>query len=336
VPGLRQLGVEPIVATLRHRGPHFEELRAQGVATVFVGMRSRSDLTGLVRAYRLWRRRPDVVFSSSVDAQVIGQLVARRAGARHVTAEHGGVGIPRTFHRRALVRLVAPRVDRVVAVSVTQLPELRALGFVPDRIRVIPNGIPPPVPTRPRAEVRAELGASPETVVALLVATLRPEKRAARFVEALTSARRREPSLLGVVAGGGPELEHVHTLAAAAPEAVRVLGQRDDIPDLIAAADLVCLASSFEGLPLTVLEAMALGRPVVATAVGGVPEAVGEAGWLVPPGDDDALADALVAAARDPVRRQDAGERARERYRARYSLGRMVERYAELLDELTR
>jgi len=303
---------------------------------VFVGMRSRSDPAGLARAYALWRLRPDVVFSSSVDAQVIGQLVARRAGARHVTAEHGGVGIPRTFHRRLLVRLVAPRVDAVVAVSASQLPELRALGFPGERIHVIANGIPVPAPARSRDDVRAELGAGPDNVIALLVAALRPEKRAGRFVEAVLAARRREPNLVGVVAGSGPELAHVRALAAEAPEAVRVLGQRHDVPDLIEAADVVCLASAFEGLPMTVLEAMALARPLVATAVGGVPEAAGDGGWLVPPGDDEALADALVAAARDPDARRAAGEAGRARYLEHYSLERMVESYSELLDRLTR
>src|SRR5262249_59987651 len=99
---------------------------------------------GLAGAYRLGRFRPDVVFTSSVDAQVVGQLIAVRADARHVTAEHGGAGIPRAFHRRLLVRLVAPRVDRVVAVSESQLREVRGLGFPPGRARVIPNGKPAP------------------------------------------------------------------------------------------------------------------------------------------------------------------------------------------------
>jgi glycosyltransferase involved in cell wall biosynthesis len=332
VPELQRRGIDPVVAALRHRGTHFDELRSRGVATVFVAMRSRFDLLGLVRAYRLWRLRPDVVFTSSVDAQAIGQLVALRAGARHVTAEHGGAGVPRALHRRLLVRLVAPRVDAIVAVSESQVPELLDLGFARDRIRVIPNGIPPPAPSRTRDAVRAELAAEPGDVVALLVATLRPEKRADRFVAAVLAAHVRDPRLYGVVAGGGPELERIRSAAAAAPEIVRVLGERSDVPDLIEGADLVCLTSTFEGLPLVVLEAMAVGRPVVATAVGGIPEAVGDGstGWLVPPGDDEALADALVAAAGAGARRAAMGDAARQHFRERYSLERMIDAYAEL------
>ena len=333
VPELQRRGIDPVVAALRHRGPHFEELRARGVPTVFVAMRSRFDLLGLARAYRLWRLRPDVVFTSSVDAQAIGQLIAYRARARHVTAEHGGAGIPRAFHRRSLVRLVAPRVDAVVAVSESQLPELLGLGFARDRIHVIPNGIPPPTASRTRDAVRAELGAEPGHVIALLIATLRPEKRADRFVAAVVAAHARESRLRGVVVGGGPELARVRRAAAAAPDVVHVLGERSDVPDLIEGADLVCLASAFEGLPLVVLEAMALGRPVVATAVGGIPEAVvdGSTGWLVPPGDDGAFADALAAAADAASRRAAMGEAARKHFRERYSLERMIDAYAVLL-----
>jgi len=323
------------VATLRHRGPHFEALGRLGVETSFAGLRSRVDLRGIARAYRLWRLRPLVVLTSSVDAQVIGHLVAARAGVPHVTTEHGGAGLPRAFHRRLLVRAVAPRVERVVAVSPTQVDELRRLGYRPERIAVIPSGIPEPSPVRPRETVRAELGVGGDDVLALLVATLRPEKRADLFVEAVRRAHGREPRLLGAVAGGGPQLEQVRRLAAA-DGIVRVLGERADVADLIRAADVVCLTSAFEGLPVAVLEAMALSRPVVATRVGGLPDAVadGRTGVLVPPGDPASFADALVALARAQDRRRTLGETARSVYLERYTVEAMVGRYLDLLAPL--
>jgi glycosyltransferase involved in cell wall biosynthesis len=336
VPELQRRGFEATVAALRHRGPNYESLQADGVPTTFVGMRSRTDVRGLARAYRLWTLKPDVVFSSSVDAQVIGTVLAARARARHVTAEHGGAGLPRALHRRLLTRAVAPRVDRVVAVSESQLPELRALRYPASRIRVIPNGIPPPSPGRSREAIRADLGLGEEDVAALLVATLRQEKRADRFVDAVLRAHEQEPTVRGIVAGGGPELELVRERAEAAPGIVRVLGHRSDVADLIEAADVVCLTSEYEALPMSLLEAMALARPIVATAVGGVPEAVGDAGWLVPLGDEGGLAAALVSAARSPAERRTRGEAARRRYDESYALARMVDAYAELLDELAR
>ncbi|HEU5243435.1 MAG TPA: glycosyltransferase family 4 protein [Gaiellaceae bacterium] len=336
LPELRSLGFDLDVATLRHRGPNFEALERQGLRMHFIGMHSRLDLRGLARAYRLWRLRPDIVFTSSVDAQVLGRLVAARAGAAHITVEHGGAGLPRSLHRRMLVRGVAPRIDRVVAVSATQLDELRTLGFRADRITVIPNGIPAPVPARPREGVRAELGLAEDEVLALLVATLRPEKRADLFVEAVRRAYGREPRLRGVIAGGGPELERVRSLAAQEPGVVSVLGERDDVPDLIAAADVVCLTSTFEGLPMTVLEAMALSRPVVASKVGGIPDAItdGRTGLLIPTGDSEAFADALVVLTSDPDLRRSMGEAAQIDYRQRYTLETMAERYGEVLGAL--
>lgn len=336
LPELRARGFDPYVATLRHRGPHFEALERQGIRTQFVGMRSRLDLPGIVRAYRLWRMKPDIVFTSSIDAQVLGELVALRAGAPHVTVEHGGAGLPRARHRRLLLRAVAPRVNRVVAVSATQLDELQRLGYRGERITVIPNGIPPPVPSRPRDAVRAELGLAEDDVLALLVATLRPEKRADVFLEAVRRAHSREPRLRGAIAGGGPQLERVRSLAGKTPGVVRVLGERGDVPDLIAAADLVCLTSTAEGLPLTILEAMALSRPVVATRVGGIPDAVtdGRTGTLVPAGDTDAFAEALVQLARDPALRRTMGEAAGADYRERFTLAAMSEQYGEVLSAL--
>lgn len=335
VPALRARGFATEVATLRHRGRHYEELLAAGIPMTFVGMRSRMDVPGLVRAYRLWRRRPNIVFSSGIDAQVVGHAVALRSGAGHVTVEQGGAGIPRSLHRRLLARLVAPRIDRVVAVTSTQIDELAALGFPRDRITIIPNATPRPSTSRSRQEMRAELGLEDADVVALFLATLRPEKRVELFLEAVLRARREEPRLRAVVAGGGPQLELVRELAAASPEAVCVLGERSDVGNLLEASDFLCMTSSFEGVPLSVVEAMSLGRPVVAMRVGGLVELVddGRTGRLTPPGDVDAFARALVEVAREPPEaRRALGEAAREDFERRYTLERMVDSYAELLE----
>jgi glycosyltransferase involved in cell wall biosynthesis len=324
------------VATLRHQGRHFAALRREGVETSFVGLRSRADLVGIARAYRLWRLQPDVVVTSSVDAQMIGHLVATRARAPHVTLEHGGPGLPRALHRRLLVRAVAPRVACAVAVSRTQVGELVRLGFRGERIAVIPNGIPEPAPQRAREAVRAELGVGCDDVLVLLVATLRPEKRAGLFVEVVRRAHAQEPRLRGAVAGGGPQLAHVRSLAAASGGIVSVLGERDDVADLMAAADVVCLTSAVEGLPVTALEAMALSRPLLASRVGGLADAVadGSTGMLVAPEDVAGFADALVALAKAPERRRAMGEAARRAYLERYTLSSMLDRYVDLLAPL--
>jgi len=335
-PGLTSRGFDVEVATLKERGRFFDEIRRAGVETTHLGLRSRLDVRGSVRAYRLWRRRPDIVLTQGLDAHVLGHAVARRARAAHVAIEQGGPGLPRSRERRLLLRLVAPRVDAVVAVSSSQEAELRELGYRPDVIHVIANASDEPVPARTRAVVRQELGLGERDVVVLLAAALRPEKRADVFVDALTLARDRNPDVRGVVAGGGPLLGDIRRQAGSAGDAVLVLGERADIADLMSAADVVCLSSDVEGVPLAALEAMALGCPLVATAVGGLREIVvpGRTGLLVPPNDFRALSEAVLELADDPSLRSELGAHARERFRANYHADQMIARYGGLLGRL--
>jgi glycosyltransferase involved in cell wall biosynthesis len=332
-PGLKSRGFDVEVATLKERGRFFDEIGEAGVETTHLGLRSRTDLRGSLRAYRLWRRHPDVVLTQGLDSHVLGHAVARRARAAHVAIEQGGPGLPRSRERRALLRVVAPRVDAVVAVSSSQEPELRRLGYRAEAIHVIPNASHEPVPSRAPGVVREELGLGEDDVVVLLPAALRPEKRADVFVDALALARRRDARVRGVVAGGGPLLRDIRERARSADGAVLVLGERSDIADLMSAVDVVCLSSDVEGIPLAALEAMALGRPLVATAVGGLRELVvpGRTGLLVPRDDPGALSRAVLELAHDPALRSRLGDEGRDRFRRGYHADQMIERYGDLL-----
>ncbi|MEZ5178481.1 MAG: glycosyltransferase [Acidimicrobiales bacterium] len=162
---------------------------------------------------------------------------------------------------------------------------------------------PTPVVRRTAAEVRAELGIGPDDPLVVLVGRLHPQKDVATLVEAAT---RLDPAVQVVVVGEGPqrgELEQLvrrHGLEAR----VHLVGERADATDHQAAADVVVMCSVWEGFGLVVAEALALARPVVATAVGPVPEMVidGETGRLVPPSDPEALAGAIADLLADPVR----------------------------------
>ncbi len=334
--GLRDRGFEPYVATLRQRGRYFEELRSAGITSVFVDMRSRWDVRGALRAYRLARIQPDVVLSHSIDADLLGRLIASRLGVPHVAIEQGGVGIPRGRHRTVLVRLMAPHADRVVAVSPTQFPDLLRLGYRSDRIRVIPNGVAGHQPRHSRERTREELGLEPGDVVAALVASLRPEKRPDVFVDAIVRARRHDRRIHGLVVGGGALRAAVEERARAAGHGVHLLGERADVPDLMVAADAVCLSSDVEGLPLAVVEAMSLAKPVISTDVGGLRDAVvpGKTGWLVPRRDPEAYAAALLELAADADRARRFGEEGRKRFEERFTAEAMSDRYAELLLEV--
>ena len=168
------------------------------------------------------------------------------------------------------------------------------------------------------------------------MAGLRPEKRVDLFIHAVGAARRENPDVGGYVAGEGRERERLEPLAAA--NGVTLLGARRDVLGLVAAAGAVCLPSEAEALPMSILEAMALARPVVATNVGGTADQVvdGETGHLVPAGDTAAVTRALLALAADPKAAGRMGAAGRLRQRERFTGEAMVDGYEQAFEEAVR
>jgi glycosyltransferase involved in cell wall biosynthesis len=299
-------------------------------------MRNRTDCAGLRRALRLSDWKPDIVVTASVLGHAVGHLLARKARALHIASEHSSTPqAAERLGRDPMRRLVARRADGVIAVTERQMPYLAKLGYRLDRIRVVWNGISDVRARGKRNDIRAELGLRDDDFVAGLVASLRPEKRADLFVEAVSRAHAVDPKIRGFIAGGGPELGRIRELAATSNGAVQVLGDRSDVPDLMIAADAVCLTSDAEALPMVVLEAMALGCPVIATNVGGIPDLVvqGETGVLIPPGDVEALVRTLLDCAAQPERLETYAARARERQRQFFTRDRMVREYGKVFRE---
>lgn len=182
---------------------------------------------------------------------------------------------------RIPARVIVGRADAAVAVS-------ERIGRLFPGSRVVPPAVDPlPFPKRPRQEVRDELRTPRDAVVALALARLHPDKRLDVFVEAV-----RRSGAVGWLAGRGPDRERLQALARGTP--VRFLGHRDDVPDLLAAADVLAMPSRGEGYPIAAVEAITAHRPVVATRVGAIPEIVGDAGLLVDPDDPDAFGRALT------------------------------------------
>lgn len=335
VPRLRERGAEVGIVCLAGGGPYVAALSARGVPVTVLHLRRRSDPRGLRRALGFASPRPDVVVSRGVSAQLVGAAIARRAWSPHVLNEHtpvraDGSLVPARRHQRALTRLVAGRVDAVIAVTERQRAPLAALGYRPDRIRVVANGIfdSDIAGVRPSPELEGD------GFAALCVAGLRPEKRVELFVEAVRAARRSNPAVRGYVAGEGREHERLAALSAGS--GVELLGPRVDALELMLAADAVCLTSEAEALPLSVLEAMALGRPVVATDVGGTAEAVvdAETGFLVPSGDAAAVERALLALAADRERAAAMGAAGQRRQRERFGGRAMVDGYLDAFEEI--
>jgi glycosyltransferase involved in cell wall biosynthesis len=338
IPELAGRGADVKLLALAARGPFFDEVEARGVPAECLDLRRRSDPRGLRRAMSAAAAfGPDAVITRGVSGQLLGEGIARRSRAVHVYNEHtpltpGGRLVPARPHQRALTRLVARAIDDVVAVTERQVPPLEALGYRQGRIEVVPNGV--------FARDVQRVAPSPELAgdgfSVLCVAGLRPEKRVDLFIEAAGAARRENPAIRAFVAGEGPERERLAPAAAA--NGVALLGARRDALELIAASGAICLPSEAEALPMSILEAMALARPVVATDVGGTPDLVldGETGHLVPPGDTAAVTRALLALAADPGGADALGAAGQRRQREHFTGERMVDGYARAFEEAIR
>ena len=343
IAALARRGAEVRLVCMYEEGPLFDEVRAAGVSAECLGLRGPNDMRGLRRAVAEARGRPGAVVTRTVSPQVVGQAIARRAGASHVFNEHtplsaDGELLAMPPRRRMLTRLVAPHVHRVIQVSERQRAPLVRLGYKSDRIVTVANGVfASEVSTSvDRAAMRASLGLDDGDFAVLCVANLRAEKGVDLFVEAVRRARSEGSlRLRGLIAGDGPERERLQQLVAGG-DGVDLLGSRGDVPDLIAACDALALLSDAEALPMSILEAMALARPVVTSDVGGAGEAVvdGETGIVVPPGDTAAAAAALANLAADPVAAQALGERGRTRQREHFDGDAMVDGYWRALEEV--
>ncbi len=244
------------------------------------------------------RDRPDLVHSHGEAPTLVGRLVCRQLGLPHVVTAH----TLRPWHwrrrlGRVLERQTAPLTRQFAAVSEAVGHMLRdELGIPADRIRVIPNWVP-----RTREPDAVGPMPLPGQPTILHVARLDVAKGQDLLLDAFAQTRRVFPEAVLWIVGTGPEESRLRRLAGAG---VTFLGYRADVPHLLRQADLFVLSSHWEGMPLSILEAMAAGLPVVATAVGGVPEIVhdGITGRLVPPDNPQALAEGLIACLRDPLR----------------------------------
>jgi glycosyltransferase involved in cell wall biosynthesis len=198
-------------------------------------------------------------------------------------------------------------------------------GVSAERVRTICNGID---------VQRFTYTGSQRDGPAVLVARLSPEKDIDTLLRAAALAVAHDPAFRLEIAGDGPCREALRQTCAelGLQEQVRFLGQVRDVPGLLARAGMFVLSSISEGISLTLLEAMACGLPLVATRVGGNPEVIaeGETGFLVPPQNPPALADALLRLRRDPSLCMQLGQAGRRRVEARFDVRRMVEQYQEL------
>ncbi|WP_097239913.1 glycosyltransferase family 4 protein [Streptomyces sp. 1114.5] len=276
---------------------------------------ARSDATAIGELRRAFTGA-DVVHAHGLRAGLLSDLALRTAGRFPglrpetplvVTSHHAllATGMERRL-QRLMERRVARAADLVLGASSDLVARARELGATDARLG--PVAAPPmPEGRLGRAEARAALlgdGDGPDRPLVLAIGRLVPQKAFGLLLDAARELSALDPEPLVLLAGDGPEAGPLRERAAAEKLPVRLLGYRTDVPDLLAAADVVVVSSRWEARSLVVQEAMRAGVPVVATAVGGIPELVGDAAVLVPAGDPAAIGEAVRALLADPARRE--------------------------------
>ena len=320
----------PIVACLQALGPIAEELSSRGIRVIKVpAMASKLSFLYPGALIRVVRETGAGIVHAHSGCWYKAVIAARLAGVRRIVYTEHGRRYPDTAAVMFADRVFSRWTSRVVAVSGELAEYLRdVVGIAGGKVTVIINGVDLsrfPSPGAPRAGGPVRVG---------IIARLAPVKDIATLLRAMKIVALAHPGTLLEVVGDGPERGGLEKLAAelGIRGAVRFLGFRRDVPEVMAGFDIFTLCSLSEGTSVTILEAMAAGKPVVATAVGGTPALLNDGvnGFLVPAGDPERLAGALAALVGDGELRGSIGAANREKVQRRYSLQAMVRRYEEL------
>jgi glycosyltransferase involved in cell wall biosynthesis len=336
-------GHAPTVIT-SGRGPFVDELQAQGTPAIVLQhlcapIAPLKDLRALgeIRSV-LTDLRPDLLATHSSKAGILGRLAGRSLKIPAVFTAHGWAftpGVPplkAAFYRR-IERVVGPLARKIICVSeFDRRLALDARIIAADRVVTVHNGMPDIAPT-----LRADPGRSPARMV--MVARYGPQKDHPTLLRALAGLQELEWEL--DLIGDGPLMGETESMAASLGLSGRVhfLGQRMDVAEIVARSQVSLLVTNWEGFPLSILEAMRAGLPVIASAVGGIEESVrdGETGYLVPRGDVEVLRDRIRRLLTDPSLRLRQGATGRTYFERHFTLDHFVAQtldvYRHVLDE---
>jgi glycosyltransferase involved in cell wall biosynthesis len=345
-------------------GPDVARITAERFPVYPIAFRRSLNLAAHLRAYRrlgrlLRRRQFTIVHAHTPVASIIARLAARRAGVPIVlyTAHgfyfHDAMAPPlRRFHVW-LERFAQRRADFLFTQSAEDLEVAVREGIAPpERALAIGNGVdlelfgPEVHPPEALEAARCELGLSGPGPLIAVIGRLVREKGHFEFLEAMAEIHRQFPDVRALVIGDKLPSDRDHVAAAIRARAAELglasvvgfAGLRGDVPRLLALADVFCLPSWREGMPRSIIEAMATGLPVVATRIRGCREEVieGQTGLLVPPRDAAALAGALATLVGDTALRRRMGQAGRRRAREHYDERRIIERQLQVLRDLMR
>ena len=330
----RALGHDVTIMAIQAGGALRKEAEALGLPVVEIGGVGKGlrVLRGMKEFLRL---RPDIIHvhnTASLHYALIGKRVS---GAKIVMTAHGrGKGGGRSHGATSWAKT-----DAVIAVSRAVARDMAA--EVPaNRLSVILNGVEPTAAKRSRADVRAELGIDNSETVGIIVARIDAMKGHDDLIQAWAQLHATGKKAVLLIAGDGEARmarEKLTRDCGLDAQQVQFLGFRSDAPDLLAACDFFLLPSLTEGLPLSILEAMAQGLPIVATDVGGIPELVADGvhGLLVPPKNPDLLASAIEKVVNDAALRGRFGTAGKRRVTEEFSFDTMICQYEAVYGRVT-
>jgi glycosyltransferase involved in cell wall biosynthesis len=337
---LNRMRFTPELCCLKERGS-FGETLVEEIPVHANLLAGKYDLQVWPRLVRLLHRRKidAVITVGAGDKMFWGRMAARRVGVPVVISALHSTGWPDGIGR--LNRLLTPITDAFIAVAPAHGRFLiEHERFPAGKVSVIPNGVDTVhyAPIADVSSIRDRLGINPTDPVVGIVAALRPEKNHELFLEMARRVSHQLPSARFLLIGDGPCRAALGQLAerlGLSPNVV-FLGSRDDVPELLAAMNVFVLTSHIEANPVSILEAMSAGRPVVATNVGSVSEAVADnsTGFLVSAGDAASLTQRVLQLLRDPVLCRSMGAAARTAVVERWSIESMVGGYERLIESI--
>nr|WP_277347838.1 glycosyltransferase [Salipiger mangrovisoli] len=326
-------------------GPLQARVAERGVGMTRLSAKGLRDPGALSRCLKLIREfRPDILHSHLIKSDLVGQLAARLSGVPRLITLHNTDPWREKKAMSLVYRAVTAGADACIGVSERVTDHVaRTGGFRADRIETIVNGIDLDHFDRDRAEPLdlAAYGVRPGAKVVAVVGSLTPQKDHETFLRSAATLAQRMPDAVFLVVGEGPLAPQIEAQARAlglGPERLILTGAITRMRELLAALDVLVISSAWEGLPMILLEGMAMQCAIASTAVGGIPDVLEDAvnGRLVPAADPEALAQAVAGLLADPAAAAELGAVARRTVAARFSAEVMRERIFALYDSKQR
>jgi glycosyltransferase involved in cell wall biosynthesis len=334
--GLDRARFEPVILVTRYGGPLQDVLDREGLSYEILGRKGRLSIAPWIQAHRL-ARSCDVIHSHKFGSNVWGALLSRTSRRPLIAHDHNWVDEEGRMYRFLMRWWIGRRARRMLCVSDGVAQRMRDYGIPDHKIQVLHHGVPN-IQVESREDARGELNIPMHAAAIGIIAALRPVKAHDLLLRAVARLQTRDPRPGLWIVGDGPERDNLIALAdeLGIAHATHWVGEHPDAARIVRAFDVAVLCSHSEGLPLSVLEAMRAGVPVVASDVGGLTLLLADgAGALVPPGDAKQLAATLSRVLDSPDRCHAMVQLAAERVFYEYSYERGIATLGVLYDTVT-